>query len=110
MATSSTQFKRPSSGVAVLFLAVFLSKSDGAKMQEYTMASYDNDAYKVMWKYDMIKDTFTFNVTVNATGWVGFGVSNRTGNMMGYDVMVGGVRGMHMNETYSNVSCCTLAI
>ena len=94
-------------GVTVLFLAVLLSKSDGAKMQAYTMASYDNDAYKVMWKYDMIKDTFTFNVTVNATGWVGFGVSNRTGNMMGYDVMVGGVRGMHMNETYGNVSCCT---
>ena len=90
--------------ITVLVVAVFLSESKAAKMNEYRMETLDGGAYKVMWKYDMIKDTFMFNITVNATGWVAFGVSKSFGNMNGYDVIVGGVRGMHMNETYSNVS------
>ena len=28
---------------------------------------------------------------LQATGWIGFGVSENKGNMQGYDVMVGGV-------------------
>lgn len=91
-------------GVAVFFLAVFLSKSKGAKMEEYKMETFSNGAYKVMWKYDMIKDYFFFNVTVNATGWIGFGVSNSKGGMNGYDVIVGGYRASHMNKTYWDVS------
>ena len=68
------------------------------------MELLDSGAYKVMWKYDMLTDTFTFNVSVKATGWVAFGVSKAFGNMNGYDVIIGGVRGMNMDETYHMVS------
>ena len=74
-----------------------------AKINEYKMESLDGGQYNVMWKYDMLMDTFMFNVTVNATGWVAFGVSESFGNMNSYDVIVGGVRGMYMNETYHKV-------
>ena len=73
------------------------------KLNEYKMESLDGGQYNVMWKYDMLMDTFMFNVTVNATGWIAFGVSESFGNMNSYDVIVGGVRGMYMNETYHKV-------
>ena len=91
-------------GLSVLVVAVFLSESKAAKMNEYKMESLDGGAYKVMWRYDMLMDTFKFNVTVNATGWVAFGVSKALGNMNGYDVIIGGVRGMYMNDSYHMVS------
>ena len=75
---------------------------------DYKMESYDAGNYKVMWKYDMIKDEFKFNITVKATGWVGFGVSKNVGGMVGYDVMVGGVR--NMNEAYGKVSHLSLRL
>lgn len=87
-------------GPVVLLIATFFSPSKGDKSM-YKMESYDNENYKVMWKYDMLKDEFHFNVTVNATGWVGFGVSEKIGNMMGYDVMVGG---FFNNSGYAKVS------
>ena len=90
-------------GLTVFVVAVFLSESKAVKMNEYNMESLNSGQYKVMWKYDMLMDTFTFNVTVNATGWVAFGVSKSFGNMNGYDVIIGGVRGMHMNQTYHKV-------
>ena len=74
---------------------------------DYKMETYNGGNYKVMWKYDMIMDVFKFNITVKATGWVGFGVSNKTGGMVGYDVMVGGV---WMNETYGKVSNLSLRL
>lgn len=77
-------------GSVVLLFAAFFSSTKGDKSM-YKMESYDNGNYKVMWKYDMITDMFSFNVTVNATGWVGFGVSKTKGGMKDYDVMVGGV-------------------
>ena len=90
-------------GLTVFVVTVFLSESKAVKMNEYNMESLNSGHYKVMWKYDMLMDTFTFNVTVNATGWVAFGVSESFGNMNGYDVIIGGVRGMHMNQTYHKV-------
>lgn len=88
-------------GLTLLVVAVFLSESKAAEMNEYQMVSLNNGAYNVLWKYDMLKDTFMFNVTVNATGWVAFGVSKSFGQMNGYDVIIGSVGGMHMNESYS---------
>ena len=79
------------------------SMDKAAKMNKYKMESLDGRDYIVTWKYDILMDTFTFNVTVNATGWVAFGVSEKLGNMNSYDVIVGGVRGMYMNETYHKV-------
>ena len=91
-------------GLTVFVVAAFLSEAKAAKMNEYLMVSLDGGDYKVMWKYDILMDTFMFNVTVNATGWVAFGVSESFPTMMdGYDVIVGGVRGMYMNETYHKV-------
>ena len=82
----------------------FSSMDKAAKMNEYKMESLDGGNYVVMWKYDMLMDTFTFNVTVKATGWVAFGVSENFGNMNGYDVSVAGVRGMYpMIEAYRKV-------
>ena len=75
---------------------------------DYKMEIYNGGNYKVMWKYDMIKDEFKFNITVKATGWVGFGVSKNKGGMVGYDVMVGGVR--NMNEAYGKVSHLSLRL
>ena len=48
----------------------FSSMDKAAKMNECKMESLDGGDYIVMWRYDMLMDTFTFNVTVNATGWV----------------------------------------
>ena len=89
--------------VTLLVVAVFLSESKAVKMNEYNMVSLKGGQYNVMWKYDMLMDTFMFNVTVNATGWVAFGVSENFGNMNGYDVIIGGARGMYMNESYHKV-------
>ena len=92
-------------GLTLFVVAIFLSESivKAVKMNEYYMVSLNKGQYNLMWKYDILMDTFTFNVTVNATGWVAFGVSETIGNMNGYDVIVGGVRGMYMNETYHKV-------
>lgn len=56
-----------------------------------------------MWKYDMLMDIFMFNVIVNVIGWVVFGVLEFFGNMNGYDVIVGGVWGMYVNDIYYKV-------
>lgn len=76
-------------GFVVLLIVIFFFLFKGDKLM-YKMVLYDNENYKVMWKYDMFKDEFYFNVIVNVIGWVGFGVLEKKGNMMGYDVMVGG--------------------
>ena len=88
----------------LLVLVLFFLKSEAAntKAAEYKTLTYDGGKYSVTWKYDMTTDTFYFNVTVRATGWIGFGVSENKGNMQGYDVMVGGVR--NTNQGYHKVS------
>ena len=55
-------------------------------------ASFDGDGFKVYWSYNSTADSLYFKLDVAATGWVGFGFSKemRT-DMMGYDVVVGGV-------------------
>ena len=87
----------------LLVLALFFLKSEAAntKAAEYKTLTYDGGKYTVVWKYDMIEDTFYFNETVQATGWIRFGVSENKGNMQGYDVMVGGVR--NTNQGYHKV-------
>ena len=92
---------------SLLLFAAFITMPKGSN-GAYKMESYDAGNYKVMWKYDMIKDVFKFNITVKATGWVGFGVSKNVGGMVGYDVMVGGVQ--NMNETYGMVSHLSLRL
>ena len=88
-------------GLTLFVVAVFQSKA--VKLNKYILEALDGGQYNLMWKYDILIDTFTFNVTFNATGWVAFGVSESFGNMNGYDVIIGGVRGMYMNETYHKV-------
>ena len=84
----------------VSVLALYFLKPAVTQIDETT--PFDDGKYSVTWKYDMIEDTFYFNVTVQATGWIGFGVSENKGNMQGYDVMVGGVR--NTNQGYHKVS------
>ena len=46
--------------------------------------------YELQWSFDVVQQTITFNVLVNTTGWVGFGLS-RDGGMIGSDVVTGWV-------------------
>ena len=54
-------------------------------------ASFDGGNFKVYWSYNSSADSLYLTVDVAATGWIGFGFSENTGGMMGYDVVVGGV-------------------
>jgi len=70
---------------------------------EYSDSSSFNEGnYKVLWKFENETERFYFKVEVNATGWIGFGISkllwpkeeslqwNRH-SMQDYDVIVGGM-------------------
>lgn len=59
--------------------------------------SFDGGNFKVYWSYNSTADSLYFKLDVAATGWVGFGFSQEMrSDMMGYDVMVGGVRNGQM--------------
>ena len=65
-------------------------------------SSFNGGDYTVHWKFVNETETFHFKVEVNATGWIGFGISrllwprnenlqwNRR-SMLYYDVIVGGL-------------------
>ena len=56
-----------------------------------TLNSAENGGlYELYWKFDNAKETISFAVHVNATGWVGFGLSPN-GQMPNSDVVVGWV-------------------
>ena len=46
--------------------------------------------YTVDWSYNRMNKTITFRLTVNSTGWLGFGLSP-TGGMKDSDIVVGWV-------------------
>ena len=46
--------------------------------------------YAVDWSLDRMSKTITFRLTVNSTGWIGFGLSP-TGGMKDSDIVVGWV-------------------
>lgn len=45
---------------------------------------------RLKWGFDEIQGTILFELTVNTSGWVGFGFSPK-GGMTGADIVIGGV-------------------
>ncbi|KAK2864314.1 hypothetical protein Q7C36_003468 [Tachysurus vachellii] len=81
--------------VSALFmpLLVFLGRTSGADVDPTLPFSEHLDSnlkVQLSWGFDLVKDTITFKVTVNTTGWVGFGFSPN-GGMAGSDIFIGGV-------------------
>ncbi|XP_060771592.1 DBH-like monooxygenase protein 2 homolog [Neoarius graeffei] len=74
-------------------LVLFLGQTSGADVDptlpfmEYLDS---NSNFLLRWGFDTVKDTITFEVTVNTMGWVGFGFSPN-GGMAGSDIVIGGV-------------------
>lgn len=59
--------------------------------------SFDSGNFKVYWSYNSSSDSLYFTLDVAAIGWVGFGFSrNAPSGMIGYDVVVAGVRNGNM--------------
>ena len=56
------------------------------------------------WGFSNVFQNITFQLSVNTTGWVGFGLSPK-GNMIGADIVIGGVES---NGTYFKVKCVHL--
>ncbi|MCJ8743956.1 hypothetical protein PDJAM_G00100630 [Pangasius djambal] len=74
-------------------LVWFLGQTSGAHVDPTLPFSeyLDSNANVLLrWGFDMVRDTITFEVTVNTTGWVGFGFSPN-GGMAGSDIVIGGV-------------------
>ncbi|KAL5491375.1 hypothetical protein EMCRGX_G016654 [Ephydatia muelleri] len=59
--------------------------------------------YELQWSFDVVQQTITFNVLVNTTGWVGFGLS-RDGGMIGSDVVTGWVNstGVYLQDRFAD--------
>ena len=47
---------------------------------------------KLFWNIDWDAETVSFAVEAETTGWVGFGFSTRSGQMIGSDVVIGWVK------------------
>ncbi|KAB5540062.1 hypothetical protein PHYPO_G00097030 [Pangasianodon hypophthalmus] len=79
---------------ALLMLLVwFLGQTSGADVDPtLPFSEYldSNTNVLLRWGFDVVRDTITFEVTVNTTGWVGFGFSPN-GGMAGSDIVIGGV-------------------
>ena len=71
--------------------------------------SFNNGNYNVSWMFNSSTDTLHFMVQVRTTGWIGFGVAQTPFNMLGYDVVVGGVSNgsgyLKVND-YKNLLWC----
>ncbi|XP_028253404.1 DBH-like monooxygenase protein 2 homolog [Parambassis ranga] len=78
----------------LLFLYLLLAWTEGAKAMDPTMpfmVFLDQDHLVCLkWGFDDQYGTITFQLTVNTTGWVGFGLSPN-GGMKGADIVIGGL-------------------
>uniref|UniRef100_A0A671NDQ8 Monooxygenase, DBH-like 1, like n=1 Tax=Sinocyclocheilus anshuiensis TaxID=1608454 RepID=A0A671NDQ8_9TELE len=57
---------------------------------------------RLKWGFDKIKGTILFELTVNTSGWVGFGFSPK-GGMTGADIVIGGVgpKGIYFTDRHA---------
>ena len=86
--------------LSICSLLLVLPCSYGIEYSNFS--SFNGGDYTVRWKFVNETETFYFKVEVNATGWIGFGISrllwprneslqwNRH-SMLYYDVIVGGL-------------------
>ena len=62
------------------------------KAHHPNLVSFDGGKFLVSWVYDSKSKKITFQLEVQTTGWVGFGLAPKApNNMLHYDVVVGGV-------------------
>ncbi len=71
-----------------LFLLLSVSVFGGA---EKIVETIDHEGkYRVEWEVDFRNESIVFDITVETTGYVGFGISNQ-GGMTGADIVIAGV-------------------
>ena len=78
----------------LLFLVVFHSTVCTDLFSEYAhRAVLDAEGkIKLFWNIDWDAETVSFAVEAETTGWVGFGFSTGSGQMIGSDVVIGWVK------------------
>ena len=80
--------------VVFVCLAAFHSSVSADLLSEYAHhAVLDADEkMKLFWTIDWDAETVSFAVEAETTGWIGFGFSTRSGQMIGSDVVIGWVK------------------
>ncbi|KAG7264933.1 hypothetical protein CRUP_027124 [Coryphaenoides rupestris] len=79
--------------LALLYLLMaWPTKASGAQVPDLRFVEYlDTDRSVLLkWGFDDVQGNITFRITVQTTGWVGFGLSPN-GDMIGADMVIGGV-------------------
>jgi len=77
-----------------VILGTFQAKLiNGDLSSEFTNSAFLDEAATVTlyWSVDLDSKTVTFAVEALTTGWVGFGISEGRGQMIGGDIVIGGV-------------------
>ena len=73
-----------------------ISSINGELKDDYDHFAYLDveEKYKLFWSVKSADQSIHFAAQVNTTGWVGFGISKGlAGNMVGADLVIGGVDG-----------------
>ena len=89
--------------VFLLFLSTFYSTVSADLYSEYAHHAVldPQEKMKLFWTVDWDAETVSFAVEAETTGWVGFGFSTGSGQMVGSDVVIGWVKD---NKGYLKVS------
>uniref|UniRef100_A0A3B5L8J8 Monooxygenase, DBH-like 1, like n=1 Tax=Xiphophorus couchianus TaxID=32473 RepID=A0A3B5L8J8_9TELE len=88
------------------FVSILLALMAGSRATDYNlpfMEYLDNgNLVHLKWGFDNVQGNITFQLTVNTTGWVGFGFSPR-GDMDDADIVMGGLEsnGSYFADYYS---------
>ena len=80
--------------VFLLFLSAFCSTVSADLYSEYAHHAVldPQQKMKLFWTVDWDAETVSFAVEAETTGWVGFGFSTGSGQMIGSDVVIGWVK------------------
>ena len=80
--------------VLLLCLAAFYSTASADLLSEYAHHAVLDPAekMKLFWTVDWDAETVSFAVEAETTGWVEFGFSNGSGQMIGSDVVLGWIK------------------
>ena len=80
--------------VVFVFLAAFRSAVYANLLSEYAhhVVLDAEEKMKLFWIIDWDTETVSFAIEAETSGWVGFGFSTRSGQMIGSDVVIGWVK------------------
>ncbi|XP_054876024.1 DBH-like monooxygenase protein 2 homolog [Poeciliopsis prolifica] len=88
------------------FVSILLAWMAGARATDYNLPFMENldegSLVNLKWGFDNVQGNITFQLTVNTTGWVGFGFSPH-GDMEDADIVMGGLGsdGSYFADYYS---------